>query len=733
MRKSNLLSLASGLIVSLFSQFAFGQGMSINATGTPANASAILDAQSTTQGFLPPRMTTAQRNAIATPAAGLMIYNLDCDEMNFFSIARGWTSVYGGGIATATAPTSVLSYTGFTANWTPAAGNVSAYYLDVANDSAFSAMLSGYNNINVGTALNLAVTYPCNPSNMYYRIRANFCSGPGANSNVMIVPASGVPYADVATGVSFTTFTANWFAPADPVTGYFLDVATDIGFTSIVSGYNNLSVGNVLTTNVTVPCGLLPYYYRLRSTFCTGVFSAYSNVMRVDPLSATPIATAASNVVLDSFKANWTAPSAAVTAYYLDVSADSLFSTFVSVYHNLNVGNVLIKNVQVPCGLHRYFYRLRSTYCSGTFSPYSNTTSVDSLIAVPVATAPSAVVPDFYTANWTAPTANVTGYYLDVATNSTFTTFVSGYNNLSVGNVVSRNITVPCGVHTYYYRVRSIYCGVFSAYSNTDSVHTGHDTQVFAFTGGLQSYTVPCGVTSLTLSIKGSDGDGGGTGATVNGTLTVTPGQVLSLIVGGTNGYGGGGGYGYGGYYWYYPTSSSTYYYGHRGGGRSAIQIAGVDRVTAGGGGGASDNGVSIGFSAGLTGGGGGATNGGDQYYGSSGAGKAATVSAGGAGSTGCDANGSGGGALSGGNGANSSGASGSTPGIDAYRYGAGGGGGGGGYFGGGGGGATNSTTNYGGGGGGSSYITGAGFTGTNTPGTNSRWANGNGQITITY
>ena len=43
-------------------------------TTTPA-ASAQLDVTSSTKGFLPPRMTTAQRNAIASPAAGLTIYN----------------------------------------------------------------------------------------------------------------------------------------------------------------------------------------------------------------------------------------------------------------------------------------------------------------------------------------------------------------------------------------------------------------------------------------------------------------------------------------------------------------------------------------------------------------------------------------------------------------------------------------------------------------------------------
>lgn len=42
---------------------------------TSANSSAILQADSTTQGFLPPRMTNAQMLAIATPAAGLVVYD----------------------------------------------------------------------------------------------------------------------------------------------------------------------------------------------------------------------------------------------------------------------------------------------------------------------------------------------------------------------------------------------------------------------------------------------------------------------------------------------------------------------------------------------------------------------------------------------------------------------------------------------------------------------------------
>ena len=65
-------------------------GVSIGTT-TP-NASAALDMQSTTQGLLPPRLTTTQRDAIATPATGLEIFNTTTGVPNFYN-GTAWTAV----------------------------------------------------------------------------------------------------------------------------------------------------------------------------------------------------------------------------------------------------------------------------------------------------------------------------------------------------------------------------------------------------------------------------------------------------------------------------------------------------------------------------------------------------------------------------------------------------------------------------------------------------------------
>ena len=56
--------------------------------GTP-HPSAILDASSTTKGFLPPRMTEAQRDAIATPAEGLMISCTNCNVAGLHQYING--------------------------------------------------------------------------------------------------------------------------------------------------------------------------------------------------------------------------------------------------------------------------------------------------------------------------------------------------------------------------------------------------------------------------------------------------------------------------------------------------------------------------------------------------------------------------------------------------------------------------------------------------------------------
>jgi hypothetical protein len=64
-------------------------------TSTPSS-SALLDMNSTNKGFLPPRMTTAQRDAVSSPATGLVIYNSTENKLNFYD-GSVWQEVGAGG------------------------------------------------------------------------------------------------------------------------------------------------------------------------------------------------------------------------------------------------------------------------------------------------------------------------------------------------------------------------------------------------------------------------------------------------------------------------------------------------------------------------------------------------------------------------------------------------------------------------------------------------------------
>ena len=76
---------------------ASAQRMRINSSGNVGigtaspSASAILDARSTTKGVRMPNMTTAQKNAIAAPAAGLMVYDTTLAKLCVYTTA--WETI----------------------------------------------------------------------------------------------------------------------------------------------------------------------------------------------------------------------------------------------------------------------------------------------------------------------------------------------------------------------------------------------------------------------------------------------------------------------------------------------------------------------------------------------------------------------------------------------------------------------------------------------------------------
>jgi hypothetical protein len=93
----------------------------------------------------------------------------------------------------------------------------------------------------------------------------------------------------------------------------------------------------------------------------------------IDPSITAPTAGAATGVTSGGFTANW-GSSAGATAYRLDVSTSSTFGSFVTGYHNLDVGNTLSRAVTGLSSSTTYYYRVRAYNGMGT-SANSNVVS----------------------------------------------------------------------------------------------------------------------------------------------------------------------------------------------------------------------------------------------------------------------------------------------------------------------------------------------------------------------
>jgi N-acetylneuraminic acid mutarotase len=100
-------------------------------------------------------------------------------------------------------------------------------------------------------------------------------------------------------------------------------------------------------------------------------------------------------------------------------------------------------------------------YCAGTAGPPSP----------PTVHPATYIASNSFTANWSSA-SGATGYRLDVSTNSSFSTYVPGYQNLNVGNVTSRAVTGLNASTTYHYRVRAYNGHGTSGNSNIVNVAT---------------------------------------------------------------------------------------------------------------------------------------------------------------------------------------------------------------------------------------------------------------------
>ncbi len=446
----------------------------------------------------------------------LTAFNAYSDESDFSNEISTYLAITGAAdTSSPTVPTGLAAANvagiAFTLGWTASTDDagVAGYLLDVSSDPSFSGFVSGYNNRNLGDVLSAFVSGLSPQTTYYARLRAYDAaantSPDSAVSTTTTVDISSptAPIILFAGDITASTFTLVWTASIDDVgvAGYRLDVSADSGFSGFVTGYNDLNVGNVTSRVISGLAVNTAYYARLRAYDAAANTSPSSAVSTTTTADVSPPAAPAgllsSGISASAFTLGWTASTddVGVAGYLLDVSSDPSFTDFVTGYSSRNLGNVLSALVSGLSPQTAYYARLRAYDAAANTSPdsaVSTTTTVDSSSpTVPAGLAAANVGNTAFTLGWTASTddAGVTGYRLDVSADSGFSGFVTGYNDLNVGDVLSAFVSGLSPQTTYYSRLRA-----YDAAGNTSGNSATVSTRTLA-AADAESPTAPGGVT----------------------------------------------------------------------------------------------------------------------------------------------------------------------------------------------------------------------------------------------
>jgi hypothetical protein len=327
------------------------------------------------------------------------------------------------------------------------------------------------------------------------------------------------PVATAATAVLPVGFTANWDAVAG-ATSYRLDVSTDPNFETltnatdlIISEYvegssNNKYVEIYNGTGATID--LSNYELRLYANGATsptntnvlsGNLPNNSTVVYKNS-AATIYAGAATNQTSMAFNGD------DALALYKISSA-----SFVDIFGRIG---------EDP----------GTAWTSGSFTTLDKTLVRNSNISSGVsATSGSSGFPTL-ASQWTQSNVDVVSNLGSHTYNAVSPNYVSGYENLNVGNVVSYQVTGLNPETTYYYRVRA-FSGIASANSNTISVTTKPTTCTWNGTAWSNTTGPDADIEAIIAGVYSTAVNGEFTAkkVTVNsGSLTVNSGNSITII-----------------------------------------------------------------------------------------------------------------------------------------------------------------------------------------------------------
>ena len=202
-----------------------------------------------------------------------------------------------------------------------------------------------------------------------------------ASAAVVVNNPATVPATATCGSVTNTTAALSWgTSTATGAITYYWVVGTSSSVTYGTVGVAGVAAQGTTSapTTTATATGLSPsttYYLRVYATTAAPCGnSAYQTSTAFTTVPTAPVASGATLIRANSFTANW-ATTTGATSYFLDVSTDLNFGSFLTGYNNRNVGNVTSLGLS---GLNRettYYYRVRG-YNTGGYSLYSSTITV---------------------------------------------------------------------------------------------------------------------------------------------------------------------------------------------------------------------------------------------------------------------------------------------------------------------------------------------------------------------